>query len=64
MERKILNPNLIRVETEKSISLTKLLLFIIALPLCTLWLVIFLPLTRGKKIVFKKSRILGTAWED
>ena len=59
----ILNPNLQRVETERSISLTKVLLGIIALPLCTLWMIIFLPFTKGKKWVYKKSRTLGNAWE-
>jgi hypothetical protein len=61
---RILNPKLIQVETEKSISYTKVLLAIIVLPLCTAWMVVLLPLTKGKKLVYKQAKELGNAWNQ
>jgi len=59
---RILNPNLTQVETEKAISYTKLLLAIIAIPACTAWMIIFLPFTKGKKLIYRQARELGNAW--
>ena len=61
---RILNPKLTRTQTEGSISITKILLAIIAAPLGTFWMIILLPFVKGKKIKYRQYKELGDAWEQ
>ena len=61
---RILNPELIQTQSEGSVSILKILLTVIAAPIGTLWMVIFIPFAKGKKAIYRQYKELGDAWSQ
>jgi len=59
---KILNPILERTIETGKIDLFKINMLIFLAPIGTFWTCIFLPFTKGKKIIYRKYKNLGNVW--